>query len=127
MKRRIGGIFLVLTLCLTLLPTAALAAVPASETADFTDGDGTAALALLNAAKWENTEPSTWDSASKTLTLKGLCFVTTAATAVRLPAGATIVLADGTHNTVIGGDAAVTQDERIKIKSTSTASTRTAT
>ena len=110
MKRRIGGIFLVLTLCLTLLPTAALAAVPASETADFTDGDGTAALALLNAAKWENTEPSTWDSASKTLTLKGLCFVTTAATAVRLPAGATIVLADGTHNTVIGGDAAVTQD-----------------
>ena len=114
MKRRIGGIFLVLTLCLTLLPTAVLAAepetAPASETADFTDGDGTAALALLNAAKWENTEPSTWDSASKTLTLKGLRFVTTAATAVRLPAGATIVLADGTHNTVIGGDAAAAQD-----------------
>lgn len=110
MKKRITGVLLSLCLCLTLLPTAALAAVPASETADFTDGDGTAALALLNAAKWENAEPSTWDSGTKTLTLKGLRFVTTAATAVKLPAGATIVLADGTHNTVIGGDAAVTQD-----------------
>lgn len=115
MKRRIGGIFLVLTLCLTLLPTAVLAAepetAPASETADFTAPDGgAAAITLLNAAKGENAEDSTWDASSRTLTLKGLCFVTTAATAVRLPAGATIVLADGTHNTVIGGDAAVTQD-----------------
>lgn len=110
MKKRITGVLLSLCLCLTLLPTAALAAVPASKTADFTDGDGTAALALLNAAKWENAEPSTWNSGTKTLTLKGLRFVTTAATAVKLPAGATIVLADGTHNTVIGGDAAVTQD-----------------
>ena len=110
MKKRITGVLLSLCLCLTLLPTAALAAATASETADFTDGDGIAALALLNAAKGENAEPSTWDSGTKTLTLKGLRFVTTAATAVKLPAGATIVLADGTHNTVIGGDAAVTQD-----------------
>ena len=113
MKRRIGSSFLALALCLTLLPSAVFAAdpAPAADTADFTAADGgAAALALLNAAKWENAEPSTWDSASKTLTLKGLRFVTTAATAVRLPAGATIVLADGTHSTVIGGDAAVTQD-----------------
>lgn len=110
MKRRIGGIFLILTLCLTLLPTAALAAVPASETADFTDGDGTAALALLNAAKGENAEDSTWDASSKTLTLKGLRFVTTATTAVKLPAGAAIVLADGTYNSILGGDAAAAQD-----------------
>ena len=113
MKRRIGSIFLALALCLTLLPSAVFAAdpAPAADTADFTAADGgAAALALLNAAKWENADPSTWDSGTKTLTLKGLRFVTTAATAVKLPAGATIVLADGTHNTVIGGDAAVTQD-----------------
>ena len=77
MKRRIGGIFLVLTLCLTLLPTAVLAAepetAPASETADFTAPDGgAAAITLLNAAKGENAEDSTWDASSKTLTLKGL-------------------------------------------------------
>ena len=113
MKKRITGVLLSLCLCLTLLPSAVFAAdpAPAADTADFTAADGgAAALALLNAAKWENAEPSTWDSGTKTLTLKGLRFVTTAATAVKLPAGATIVLADGTHNTVIGGDAAVTQD-----------------
>ena len=115
MKRRIGGIFLVLTLCLTLLPTAVLAAepetAPASETADFTAPDGgAAAITLLNAAKGENAEDSTWDASSKTLTLKGLRFVTTATTAVKLPAGAAIVLADGTYNSILGGDAAAAQD-----------------
>ena len=115
MKRRIGGIFLVLTLCLTLLPTAVLAAepetAPASETADFTaPDDGAAAITLLNAAKGENAEDSTWDASSKTLTLKGLRFVTTATTAVKLPAGAAIVLADGTYNSILGGDATAAQD-----------------
>ena len=115
MKRHIGGIFLVLTLCLTLLPTAVLAAepetAPASETADFTAPDGgAAAITLLNAAKGENAEDSTWDASSKTLTLKGLRFVTTATTAVKLPAGAAIVLADGTYNSILGGDAAAAQD-----------------
>ena len=115
MKRRIGGIFLVLTLCLTLLPTAVLAAepetAPASETADFTAPDGgAAAITLLNAAKGENAEDSTWDASSKTLTLKGLRFVTTATTAVKLPAGAAIVLADGTYNSILGGDATAAQD-----------------
>ncbi len=103
-----------LALCLTLplLPGAAFAAEPASQTADFTgaaEGGAEAALALLNAAKWNNAEASTWDSSTKTLTLKGVNFTTTATTALKLPAGATIVLADGTHNSITGGgaDAAV--------------------
>ena len=103
-----------LALCLTLamLPTAAFAAEPASQTADFTgaaEGGAEAALALLNAAKWSNAEDSTWDGDTKTLTLKGVNFTTTATTALKLPAGATIVLADGTHNSITGGgaDAAV--------------------
>ena len=99
-----------LALCLTLamLPTAAFAAEPASQTADFTgaaEGGAEAALALLNAAKRNNAEDSTWDSSTKTLTLKGVNFTTTATTALKLPDGATIVLADGTHNTIQGGDA----------------------
>ena len=99
-----------LALCLTLamLPTAAFAAEPASQTADFTgaaEGGAEAALALLNAAKWSNAEDSTWDGDTKTLTLKGVNFTTTATTALKLPDGATIVLADGTHNTIQGGDA----------------------
>ena len=99
-----------LALCLTLplLPAAAFAAEPASQTADFTgaaEGGAEAALALLNAAKWSNAEDSTWDGDTKTLTLKGVNFTTTATTALKLPAGATIVLADGTHNTIQGGDA----------------------
>ena len=65
--------------------------------ADFTSGGGTAALALLNDAKTGDTD-STWDGSI--LTLNGVNFVTTAATAVKLPAGATIVLADGTTNTI---------------------------
>ena len=77
--------------------------ISTSETADFTAGDGTAALALLNAVK-TGTEDSTWDSGTKTLTLNGVYFATNAATAVKLPAGATIVLADGTTNTIKGGD-----------------------
>ena len=100
-----------LALCLTLplLPGAAFAEGSAAvETADFTgaaEGGAEAALALLNAAKWSNAEDSTWDGDTKTLTLKGVNFTTTATTALKLPAGATIVLADGTHNTIQGGDA----------------------
>ena len=103
-----------LALCLTLalLPTAAFAAEPASQTADFTgaaEGGAEAALALLNAAKWSNAEDSTWDGDTKTLTLKGVNFTTTATTALKLPAGATIVLADGTHNSITGGAAEVNE------------------
>ena len=103
-----------LALCLTLplLPAAAFAAEPASQTADFTgaaEGGAEAALALLNAAKWSNAEDSTWDGDTKTLTLKGVNFTTTATTALKLPAGATIVLADGTHNSITGGGAEVNE------------------
>ena len=108
MKKRVFSLVLALCLTLALLPTAAFAAEPASQTADFTgaaEGGAEVALALLNAAKWSNAEDSTWDGDTKTLTLKGVNFTTTATTALKLPDGATIVLADGTHNTIQGGDA----------------------
>ena len=108
MKKRVLSLVLALCLTLAMLPTAAFAAEPASQTADFTgaaEGGAEAALALLNAAKWSNAEDSTWDGDTKTLTLKGVNFTTTATTALKLPDGATIVLADGTHNTIQGGDA----------------------
>lgn len=112
MKKRVLSLVLALCLTLALLPTAAFAAEPASQTADFTgaaEGGAEAALALLNAAKRNNAEDSTWDSSTKTLTLKGVNFTTTATTALKLPAGATIVLADGTHNSITGGGAEVNE------------------
>lgn len=112
MKKRVFSLVLALCLTLAMLPTAAFAAEPASQTADFTgaaEGGAEAALALLNAAKWSNAEDSTWDGDTKTLTLKGVNFTTTATTALTLPAGATIVLADGTHNSITGGGAEVNE------------------
>ena len=87
---------ILLTLCmvLSLVPVSVFAATPATETADFTTDEG-AAIALLNAAK-TGSEDSTWDNVSKTLTLRGIDFTTTATTAMKLPDGATIILADGT-------------------------------
>jgi len=105
MKKRITGVLLSLCLCLTLLPGTAWAAGTADKTADFTAADnGAAAIELLNQHKTDETQ-STWNNDSKTLTLNGIDFVTTATTAVKLPAGTTIVLADGTTNTIKGGDA----------------------
>ena len=79
------------------------------KTADFTAPDGgAAAIALLNSAK-NGAEDSVWDNVTKTLTLKGVSFATTAATAVKLPDGATVILAGGTANHIIGGDAAVSE------------------
>lgn len=112
MKKRVLSLVLALCMTLPLLPGAAFAAEPASQTADFTgaaEGGAEAALALLNAAKWSNAEDSTWDGDTKTLTLKGVNFTTAATTALKLPAGATIVLADGTHNSITGGDAEVNE------------------
>ena len=112
MKKRVLSLVLALCLTLALLPGAIFAAEPASQTADFTgaaEGGAEAALALLNAAKWSNAEDSTWDGDTKTLTLKGVNFTTTATTALKLPAGATIVLADGTHNSITGGGAEVNE------------------
>lgn len=87
---RLWSILLVLVMVVGMLPTVALAAEPATEKADFST-DPTAALNLLNAAK-TGTEDSTWDPDTNTLTLNGVNFETTAATAVKLPDGATIVL-----------------------------------
>ena len=85
---KLWSILLALAMVVGMLPTIALAA--GSESADFVS-DPTTALALLNAAK-TGTADSTWDNDTKTLTLGGVNFETTAATAVKLPDGATIVL-----------------------------------
>lgn len=64
---------------------------------------GREAITLLNQYK-TGTAESLWDNTAKTLTLWGVDFTTTAQTAVKLPAGSTIVLKDGTHNTIQSGD-----------------------
>ncbi len=82
----------------------------ADKTADFTASDGgAAAIDLLNTAKTGSAD-STWDNGTKTLTLNGVSFITTATTAVKLPDGATVILADGTENRIIGGGATAAQD-----------------
>ena len=102
-----------LALCMALSPVTmtVFAADPATETADFTASDGgAAAIALLNQYKSFGAADSTWDNGTKTLTLRGIDFTTKAATAVKLPDRTTIVLADGTTNTITGGDAAIAED-----------------
>ena len=74
-----------------------------NETANFTVDNDEAAINLLNQYKTD-TEGSSWDSDTNTLTLNGINFTTTAQTAVKLPAGSTIVLKDGTFNTIKSGD-----------------------
>ena len=97
---RLWSILLALAMVVGMLPIAALAAGSATETADFVS-DPTTALALLNDAK-TGTTASTWDGDTKTLTLGGVNFETSAATAVKLPDGAIIVLKG--ENTIKGGD-----------------------
>ena len=110
-RTRLWSILLVLEMVVGMLPTTALAAEPV--TADFTSGDGSEALALLNAHKTENAENSTWDSSNNTLTLNGVNFETTAATAVKLPDSSTIIL-NGV-NTITGGDSASTSCRGIAV------------
>ena len=111
MRKRVTGLLLALCLCLTLLPGTAGAAETANKTADFTAADnGAAAIALLNQHKTDGAADSTWDSGTKTLTLRGIDFTTTAPTAVKLPGGSTIVLADGSTNTIRSGDATASVD-----------------
>ena len=104
--RRLWSILLALVLVVGMMPTTALAEgetpTQATATADFS-ANPTAALVLLNAAKTGETD-STWDSDTNTLTLNGVNFETTAAVAVKLPAGSTIILAEGTTNTIKSGD-----------------------
>ncbi len=85
-----------------LMPVGVFAADSATQTADFTTGECENAINLLNDYKTGQTN-STWDNGSKTLTLNGINFTTTAKTAVKLPAGSTIVLKDGTSNTIQSG------------------------
>ena len=102
-KTKLLTVLLTLCMLLSLVPISAFAATPATETADFTVGQGREAITLLNQYK-TGTAESLWDNTAKTLTLWGVDFTTTAQTAVKLPAGATIVLKDGTHNTIQSGD-----------------------
>ena len=97
------AILLALCLALSLVPLSVFAATPATETADFTVGQGREAITLLNQYK-TGTAESLWDNTAKTLTLWGVDFTTTAQTAVKLPAGSTIVLKDGTTNTIQSGE-----------------------
>ena len=106
-KTKLLTVLLTLCMVFSMVPMTAQAAEPATETADFTAADGgAAALALLNATKTGEAE-STWDGS--TLTLNGVDFTTTATTAVKLPAGATVILADGTNNRITGGGATAAQ------------------
>ena len=106
-KRKVLTLLLALCVVLSLVPVAVFAEpAAATDTADFTVQKGTAAIALLNQYKTD-TADSTWDNATKTLTLRGVKFTTTAQTAVKLPAGATIVLADGTYNFIQSGDVSI--------------------
>ena len=102
-RRRLRSILLSLVMAAGLLPAAALAAAPAVAPAAF-EADPDMALSLLNAAK-TGAADSTWDGSTNTLTLNGVNFTTTAATAVILPEGATIVL--NGDNTITGGDASM--------------------
>lgn len=106
-KRKVLTLLLALCVVLSLVPVAVFAEpAAATTTADFTDGSGVAAIKLLNQYRTD-TADSTWDNATKTLTLRGVKFTTTAQTAVKLPVGTTIVLADGTYNFIQSGDVSI--------------------
>jgi hypothetical protein len=102
-KTKLLTVLLTLCMLLSLVPLSVFAATPATETADFTVGQGREAITLLNQYK-TGTAESLWDNTAKTLTLWGVDFTTTAQTAVKLPAGSTIVLKDGTTNTIQSGE-----------------------
>ena len=99
---KLWSILLTLVMVVGMLPTTALATEPATTTANF-DADPVGALNLLNAAKTDGAADSEWNNTTKTLTLNGVNFTATAATAVYLPAGSTIVL--NGDNTITGGNA----------------------
>lgn len=110
--KKLLAVLLTLCMALPLVPGKAQAAGPAAETADFTaDDGGVAALGLLNAAKTDGAVDSAWDNSTRTLTLNGIDFTTTATTAVKLPAGTTVILTDGTDNRITGGGADVAEDQ----------------
>ena len=105
-KTKLLTVLLALCMLLSLVPVSVLAAEPAAGTADFCVKSGTEAIDLLNQYK-TGTALSSWDNSSKTLTLRGIEFTTTAQTAVKLPVGSTIVLTDGSHNFIQSGDVTI--------------------
>lgn len=96
-------IIFLLCLAALLVFTLTAGAESTAVTADF-DADPAAALALLRAAKTEGAGDPNWNAGTKTLALRGVDFTTTARCAVVLPAGSTLVLADGTENSFASGD-----------------------
>lgn len=105
MKKRLISALLVLCLCISFVP-----AVYAAENeigADFTASDPTAALQTLTGGDSTLAE---WDAETKTLTLKGVQYQSNARTAVKLPADSTILLADGTTNSIRGGQLAIAEN-----------------
>ena len=104
--KKLLTMLLALCMVLSMLPIATFAAEPSAETADFSVGRGEAAIKLLNQYK-TGTADSLWNNDTKTLTLWGVNFATAAQTAVKLPAGSTIVLKDGTYNTIKNGDVTI--------------------
>ena len=102
LTKKLMAVLLAVCMIAALMPVGVFAADSATQTADFTTGECENAINLLNDYKTGQTK-STWDNGSKTLTLNGINFTTTAKTAVKLPAGSTIVLKDGTSNTIQSG------------------------
>lgn len=106
LTKKLMAVLLAVCMVAALMPVSVFAAAPetpATGTADFTVENGESAIRLLNQYK-TGEENSLWDRDTKTLTLRGIDFATTAQTAVKLPAGSTIVLQDGTSNTIQSGD-----------------------
>ena len=78
LKTKLLTVLLALCMVLSIVPMTVFAATPATATADFTASDnGAEAIALLNRYKTAGAADSTWNSGSKTLTLKGIDFITT--------------------------------------------------
>ena len=102
LTKKLMAVLLAVCMIAALMPVGVFAADSATQTADFTTGECENAINLLNDYKTGQTN-STWDNGSKTLTLNGINFTTTAKTAVKLPAGSTIVLKDGISNTIQSG------------------------
>ena len=102
LTKKLMAVLLAVCMIAALMPVGVFAEDSATQTADFTTGECENAINLLNDYKTGQTN-STWDNGSKTLTLNGINFTTTAKTAVKLPAGSTIVLKDGTSNTIQSG------------------------
>ena len=101
LTKKLMAVLLAVCMIAALMPVGGCAADSPTQTADFTTGECENAINLLNDYKTGQTN-STWDNGSKTLTLNGINFTTTAKTAVKLPARSTIVLKDGTSNTICG-------------------------